>query len=513
MPSWRQVLEGVARAWTEQREEVEAAAAQTVPRLAGAAALEAPERGARPGRARRGGRRAAARLRRRATAAGAARPSSRRRPRSSSCSAAARPRWRCTRCGAMALGGMYDQIGGGFSRYSVDARWIVPHFEKMLYDNALLARAYLHGWQVTGEPLFRRVATETLDWALRELRQEEGGFASALDADSEGVEGRFYVWRPAQVREVLGDELGLAAIEHFGITEAGNFEGASIPVVARPGAARRSGEIKARLLGGARAAGAPRARRQAADRLERADDLRARRRGRGARARRLPGRRARVPRSSCCATCATTDGPAAAHLQPRAGQAGGLPGGPRVPARGAADALRGDVRGALVRGGAGARRAADRPLRRPRARRLLRRRRRPRAADRPPQGARGPADPGGRERRRVRAAAARRAHRRGPLRGCRDGRDPAAAHARAQAPGGVRAPAAGDRLPPRAGQGGRARRAGSGAARAGRAGGASARTSWWPAAKMAPSRCWPAGSRWTAARRPMCASTSRACAP
>ena len=107
---------------------------------------------------------------------------------------------------AMASGGMYDQVGGGFARYSVDARWIIPHFEKMLYDNALLARAYLHGFQVSGEPFFARVCTETLDWALRDLRQEEGGFASSLDADSEGEEGRFYVWTPDEMRAVLGDD-------------------------------------------------------------------------------------------------------------------------------------------------------------------------------------------------------------------------------------------------------------------------------------------------------------------
>ena len=141
---------------------------------------------------------------------------------------------------------MYDQIGGGFARYSVDRVWLVPHFEKMLYDNALLARAYLHAWQVTGEESFARVCRETLDWALAELRQEEGAFASALDADSEGVEGKFYVWTPAEVREALGDELGAEAIEHFGMTEQGNFEGANIPVRATPDPPHRD-ELRKRL--------------------------------------------------------------------------------------------------------------------------------------------------------------------------------------------------------------------------------------------------------------------------
>jgi uncharacterized protein YyaL (SSP411 family) len=130
---------------------------------------------------------------------------------------------------AMARGGIYDQVGGGFARYAVDATWTVPHFEKMLYDNALLATAYLHGWQVSGDPLLRRVCEETLEWALREMRGPEGGFLSALDADSEGVEGRYYVWTVTQLREALGsDELLGPALAFFGATERGNFEGANV---------------------------------------------------------------------------------------------------------------------------------------------------------------------------------------------------------------------------------------------------------------------------------------------
>jgi uncharacterized protein len=132
-------------------------------------------------------------------------------------------------CAAMARGGMYDQLGGGFARYSVDAAWVVPHFEKMLYDNALLARVYAHLWRRTGSALAARVAAETCDWMLRELRTAEGGLASSLDADSEGEEGKFYVWRPAELAAVLGPEDGAFAAAAFTVTEDGTFEhGASV---------------------------------------------------------------------------------------------------------------------------------------------------------------------------------------------------------------------------------------------------------------------------------------------
>ena len=128
---------------------------------------------------------------------------------------------------AMASGGIYDHLGGGFARYSVDQRWLVPHFEKMLYDNALLARAYLHAWLVTGNPAYRQVLDETVGYVLRDLRHPDGGFYSAEDADSEGVEGKFYVWSLDELAAVAGG--GAAeAVEWWGVTEAGNFEGANI---------------------------------------------------------------------------------------------------------------------------------------------------------------------------------------------------------------------------------------------------------------------------------------------
>jgi uncharacterized protein YyaL (SSP411 family) len=245
MPSWRMVLEGVARAWDSERDQIIDGAEQIVGRLQATAQLQAPDAEIDPASldaavtalkrgydAENGGWGGAPKF----PAASAIEFLLRRGERQMALHTLRR----------MAGGGIYDQVGGGFARYSVDERWIVPHFEKMLYDNALLARAYLHAWQVSGEPLFERVVTETLDWALRELRQEEGGFASALDADSEGVEGKFYVWRLEEVREALGPLAG-AATEHFGMTEGGNFEGANIPVRATADP-DRLGEIKAGLL-------------------------------------------------------------------------------------------------------------------------------------------------------------------------------------------------------------------------------------------------------------------------
>jgi uncharacterized protein YyaL (SSP411 family) len=231
MPSWPAVLEAVAEAWRDKRDEIAAQGARMAERLGTTAALRPspnelgpeplddavrnlrsafdPENGGFGGapkfppsatllflwaRAARGGSWAA----KAGDMAGAT-------------------------LRAMAAGGMYDQVGGGFARYAVDATWTVPHFEKMLYDNALLARAYLHGWLMTGDPQFRRVAEETLDFMARELHGPEGGFLSALDADSEGVEGKFYVWTAGELRAVLGDDAD-AAIAWLGASEHGNFD-------------------------------------------------------------------------------------------------------------------------------------------------------------------------------------------------------------------------------------------------------------------------------------------------
>ena len=134
----------------------------------------------------------------------------------------------------MARGGIYDQVGGGFHRYSTDARWLVPHFEKMLYNQAHLSRAYLEAYRITGNPLFERVARQTLDYVLRDMTSPGGGFYSATDADSEGKEGEFFLWTPEEIREALPQADAELAAELFGVTEAGNFEGNTILNLPKP---------------------------------------------------------------------------------------------------------------------------------------------------------------------------------------------------------------------------------------------------------------------------------------
>lgn len=149
----------------------------------------------------------------------------------------------------MAAGGICDQLGGGFHRYSVDARWLVPHFEKMLYDNALIARAYLEAYLLTGDPFFQRTCEKTLDYVLREMTSPEGGFYSSQDADSEGEEGAFFVWMEGEIRSLLGEEDARLFGVYHGVTPGGNFEGKNILHVPRPAedAAREAGVTKERL--------------------------------------------------------------------------------------------------------------------------------------------------------------------------------------------------------------------------------------------------------------------------
>ena len=246
MPGWRDVLVAVAQAWDERRDEIRAGGAGIAERLQGGARLRPsaePLRTELLDRAVEG-------LRSQYDAANGGFGGAPKFPPASALELLMRRGERdfvTHTLVAMASGGMYDQVGGGFARYSVDAHWLVPHFEKMLYDNALLARAYLHGWQLTGEPLFRRVAEQTLDWALREMRAPEGGFYSALDADSEGVEGKFYVWTVDELREALAGEPDAdEAIAWFGATDRGNFEGANIPVRG-PGVPERLDDWRRRL--------------------------------------------------------------------------------------------------------------------------------------------------------------------------------------------------------------------------------------------------------------------------
>ena len=195
---------------------------------------------------------------------------------------------------AMSLGGMLRPRRRRLSRYAVDRVWLVPHFEKMLYDNAQLATAYLEAWAATGELRYRDVAEGTLDYLLREMRLPEGGFASAQDADTDGVEGSTYVWTPADLERVLGAEDAERAAAHYGVTAAGNFEGATV--------LRTSGkpptnlaDIRARML----------AARDATAR-SRPVTTRRSRPGTASPSRRSP----RAPGGSAATTCSTPPGPA-----------------------------------------------------------------------------------------------------------------------------------------------------------------------------------------------------------
>jgi uncharacterized protein len=231
MPSFRQVMEAVVEAWNTRRDQIEAAAPRTRDQLGAVGRIE-------PSKEVLGEEiltEATARLRESADMRNGGFGGAPKFPPASGLEFLLRREVTDVvevTLDAMAGGGIYDHVGGGFARYSVDDVWLVPHFEKMLYDNALLARTYLHGWQVLGHERYRRACEETLQWALREMRGPEGGFQSALDADSEGEEGRFYVWTPDEIRDALEAE-GLGeraqeAISYLGVTEAGNFEGRSI---------------------------------------------------------------------------------------------------------------------------------------------------------------------------------------------------------------------------------------------------------------------------------------------
>ena len=238
---------------------------------------------------------------------------------------------------------MYDQLGGGFHRYSTDARWLVPHFEKMLYDNALLVVAYAEAHQVTGRADFARVARETLDYVLREMTAPDGGFYSATDADSEAPdgkseEGQFFVWSEAEIRAAARRRRRrpTGSSRYYGVTPEGNFEGANILAVARPdeASARGAGAAARGAVRGARAPVAAAPRREDPGRLERPGDLGVR--GGRARVRRAALRRRGGARGDVRAR-AHAPGRAAWRAATRTGaRRRRLPGGLRLRVRGAA---------------------------------------------------------------------------------------------------------------------------------------------------------------------------------
>src|SRR3954447_22952004 len=221
MPSWRQVLLAVDDAWRTKRAQIRDQGAQMAPRLSGGALLRPSEAPLDPGTLDA----AVARLRAQFDSVNGGWGRTPKFPHASVVEfllARGETAMSLYTLRSMASGGMFDQVGGGFHRYSVDATWTVPHFEKMLYDNALLARAYVHGFQVSRDAVLRRTAQETLDWALRDMRAPDGGFFSALDADTDGVEGLTYVWTVEELRAALGEDAP-KAIAWFGATPEGNF--------------------------------------------------------------------------------------------------------------------------------------------------------------------------------------------------------------------------------------------------------------------------------------------------
>ena len=243
LPSWRMVLLAIAEAWQQRREEIREQGTRFVQSLGATARLEPSAEPLRDELLTE----AVSALRETFDAAHGGWGGAPKFPQSSTIElllTRGEREMSLRTLRAMASGGIYDQVGGGFARYAVDATWTVPHFEKMLYDNALLARAYLHGWQVSGEERLRQVCCETLDWALREMRSPEGGFYAALDADSEGVEGKFYVWTLEELRDVL-DELYDEAVAYFAPRR---FEGETYVLEARGPEPAALADIRARLL-------------------------------------------------------------------------------------------------------------------------------------------------------------------------------------------------------------------------------------------------------------------------
>ncbi|HEV2815275.1 MAG TPA: thioredoxin domain-containing protein, partial [Solirubrobacteraceae bacterium] len=224
MPSWQQVLIAVDEAWHQRRDEIREQGERMAARLQGAGLLRPSEQALDP----RALDTAEVALSRQFDPQWGGFGGAPKFPPHSALEfllARGETRMSLSTLHAMRTGGIFDQVGGGFARYAVDRTWTIPHFEKMLYDNALLARVYLHAFQVSQDTRLRRTCEETLGWMAREIVAPEGGFYSALDADSEGVEGKYYVWSLDELREALSAEDLEAAVAYFGATEDGNFEG------------------------------------------------------------------------------------------------------------------------------------------------------------------------------------------------------------------------------------------------------------------------------------------------